>query len=179
MTVRPLSRPRARAGHSVLGLCALGAALVALAVAAVAPAGAAAPRCQTSGLVIWLDTQGNGTAGTIFYTLNFTNLSGRSCTLHGFPGVSAVNLSGAQLGRSANWTPGQTVRTITVNAGQTAHATVGIVDTGALPNCRRTTAAGLRVFPPNQTASKVVPFPFPACGGSGGPVYMHLRPVTR
>lgn len=179
MTVRPLSRPSARARRRAVALCALAAALAVLAVAAVPPAGAATPRCQTSGLVIWLDTQGNGTAGTIFYTLNFTNLSGKTCTLHGFPGVSAVNLSGAQLGRGANWTPGQTVRTITLNAGQTANATVGIVDTGALPNCRRTTAAGLRVFPPNQTASKVIPFPFPACGGSGGPVFLHLRPVTR
>jgi hypothetical protein len=128
--------------------------------------------------VIWINTQGNGTAGTIFYTLNLTNLSGGTCTLHGFPGVSAVNLSGAQLGRSAGWDRSQTVRTITLTAGQTAHATLGIVDTGALPNCRPTTAAGLRVFPPNQTASKVIPFPFSACR-SGGPTFLRIRPVTR
>ena len=29
------------------------------------------------------------------------------------------------------------------------------------------TAAGLRVYPPNQNASKTVPFPFLACSGTG------------
>src|ERR1700733_14616032 len=71
-------------------------------VAASSPALAAGPpACQTGGLVTWLDTNGNGTAGSIFYTLNFTNLSGRRCTLRGYPGVSAVNLRGQQIGRPA------------------------------------------------------------------------------
>ncbi len=38
----------------------------------------ATPACATSGLDVWLDTQGQGAAGTIFYKLNFTNLSGSS-----------------------------------------------------------------------------------------------------
>jgi len=28
-------------------------------------------RCQTPGLVVWLDTTGNGTAGSIYYDLQF------------------------------------------------------------------------------------------------------------
>ena len=178
MTVSHLSRPRARMRRGLLAVCVAVAALTAASLAAVSPANAATPRCRTSGLVIWINTQGNGTAGTIFYTLNFTNLSGGTCTLHGFPGVSAVNLSGGQLGRSGSWDRSQAVRTITLRAGQTAHAVVGIVDTGALPSCRPTTAAGLRVFPPNQSASKVIPFPFSACR-SGGPTFLRIRPVTR
>jgi hypothetical protein len=131
--------------------------------------------------VVWINTQGNGTAGTIFYTLNFTNLSGHPCLLRGFPGVSAVNLRGRTLGKAAGRETGQTVRTVTLTNGHTAHAVLGIVDVGALPptTCPPTTAAGLRVFPPNQTASKVIPFPFPACGRSGGPVFLRIRPVTR
>lgn len=39
------------------------------------------------------------------------------------------------------------------------------------------TAAGLRVYPPNQFASKVIPYPFPACPHAG-PVYIHAGPVT-
>ena len=73
----------------------------------------------------------------------------------------------------------QTVKTITIGNGRTAHATLGIVDIGALPKCPPTTAAGLRVFPPNQTASKVIPFPFPACGSSSSPVFLRIRPVTK
>ena len=35
--------------------------------------------------------QGNGAAGTIYYPLEFTNLSGRTCSLYGFPGVSVID----------------------------------------------------------------------------------------
>ena len=115
------------------------------------------------------------------YTLNFTNLSGHACTLRGFAGVSAVNLGGGRLGRAAAREPGHPVRTVTLTAGHTAHAILGIVDIGVLSPtaCPPTTAAGLRVFAPNQTTSKVIPFPFSACGGTGGPTFMRIRPVTR
>jgi hypothetical protein len=171
--------------RGIVALCAVAAALAALSLAG-APAGAATsaagtPTCQTQGLVVWINTQGNGTAGTTFYTLNFTNLSGHPCLLRGFPGVSAVNLHGGALGRAASRDSGQTVKTVTLTNGHTAHAVLGLVDIGALSpsTCPPTTAAGLRVFPPNQSASKVVPFPFPACGRTGGPAFLRIRPVTR
>ena len=69
---------------------AVACAALLTAVAAPAPAGAArAPRCATSGLVVWLDTQGDGAAGSIYYKLELTNLSRHTCTLLGYPGVSA------------------------------------------------------------------------------------------
>ena len=187
MTVRRRTGLSPRFIRGLIALSAVVAALCATALVggpagAAAPASAAAaPACRTAGLVVWINTQGNGTAGTIFYTLNFTNLSGHPCVLRGFPGVSAVNLRGQTLGRAASREPGQTVRTVTLTNGHTAHAVLGIVDIGALsPSmCPPTTAAGLRVFPPNQTASKVIPFPFPACGRSGGPAFLRIRPVTR
>ena len=165
--------------RGLIALCVVAAPVAALALTTAASAGAAAPACRTGGLVVWMDTQGNGTAGTIFYTLNFTNLSGHACTLRGFPGVSAVKLGGGQLGKPGTRDTGQTVKTITIGNGRTAHSTLGIVDIGALPNCPPTTAAGLRVFPPNQTSSKVIPFPFPACGSSTSPAFLRIRPVTR
>src|ERR1700733_2224090 len=86
-----------------LGLLALATAGATVAAPAASSQAVAAgpPACQSGGLVPWLDTNGNGTAGSIFYTLNFTNLSGRRCTLRGYPGVSAVNLRGQQIGRPA------------------------------------------------------------------------------
>ena len=187
MTVRPLSGLSPRLPRGLAALGALASAVVALSVAggpaaaATSASAAAAPACQTGGLVVWVNTQGNGTAGTIFYTLNFTNLSGHPCTLRGFPGVSAVNLQGKTLGKAAARVSGQAVKNVTLTNGHTAHAVLGIVDIGALPTttCPPTTAAGLRVFPPNQKASKVIPFPFPACGGPGGPVFLRIRPVTK
>jgi hypothetical protein len=187
MTERRLSDLSLRSPRGLFALGAVVAAVAALSLAG-GPAGAATPgsaaatpACQTGGLVIWINTQGNGTAGTIFYTLNFTNLSGHPCTLRGFPGVSAVNLHGKRLGKAAARDSGQTVKNVTLTNGHTAHAVLGVVDIGALPTttCPPTTAAGLRVFPPNQKASKVIPFPFPACGGTSGPAFLRIRPVTK
>ena len=136
------------------------------------------PSCKTSGLVVWLNTQGNAAAGSVFYKLEFTNQSGRRCVLRGYPGVSAVDLKGRQLGRAASRTPSP-VHTISLAAGATASAAARIVVAANFPAsaCHRVAAAGLRVFPPNQTAAKVVPFPFEACSRSG-PVYLNVKAVA-
>jgi hypothetical protein len=144
------------------------------------PAAQATPLCQTPGLVIWLDTNGNGTAGTTFYKLHFTNLSGHACTLNGFPFLFAVNLAGHQLGRRAVFRR-PAPRLVTLANGKTATARLGIVDTGVFsPSaCRPVTAAGLRVFPPNQTRAKLVPFPFRTCSRRRGPASLNVGAVTR
>lgn len=164
------------------------ATAAAVAVAAVPAAGVAAPRhahpaalrpCSTSGLVVWLsDTAGGGAAGSFYYTLELTNLSGSGCTLSGYPGVSAVNLSGAQVGSAATRTPGGSPTTVALANGSSVKVTLRIVDVLNFPtsSCRPTTAAGLRVYPPGQTASKVVPFPFKACSRTGT-VYLNVGPV--
>src|SRR5213595_1441703 len=62
---------------------------------------AAATRCTTGRLVVWMDTEGNGAAGRVFYKLQFTHLSRHPCTLFRYPGVSAVDLHGHRLGSPA------------------------------------------------------------------------------
>jgi Protein of unknown function (DUF4232) len=168
------------------------AVVVALMVApsiALASAGSAArpdanglaPLCETPGLVIWLDTNGNGTAGTIFFKLHFTNLSGHTCTLNGFPFLFAVNLTGHQVGPRAAFRRPPSPHLVRLANGNTATAVLGIVETGNFPRkaCRPVTAAGLRVFPPNQTRSKLVPFPFSACSRPHGPASLNVGAVTR
>src|SRR5262249_57737110 len=87
------------------------------------PAAPAAPACSTGGLVVWINNV-EGAAGTLYYTLNFTNLSGHACTLRGHPGVSTVGLSGSQIGRPARWgNPGHArLRTVRLARGATATA---------------------------------------------------------
>jgi hypothetical protein len=159
---------------------AAGAPATALAAAGAPAATAhiATPACATSGLDVWLDTQGNGAAGTIYYTLEFTNLSGSTCTLFGYPGVSAVTLSGAQLGNAAFRDHSFTPHVVTLANGATATAIVGITQVSLFPpaQCQPVTAAGLRVYPPGQTASKIVPFPFGACSKTG-PAYLRIMTV--
>jgi len=151
------------------------------AVSRATPAGAVGPpACSTAGLVVWLDTQGNGTAGSVYYDLELTNLSGQTCTLSAFPGISAVNLAGHQLGSAARDTGSKKSAVVTLANGDTATAVVQIVDTGVFPpaRCNQVHAAGLRVYPPDQYTSKVVPFPFLACSRSG-PVYLIVQPVEK
>jgi Protein of unknown function (DUF4232) len=164
---------------SVASACAAALAAIA-ATASPAATTATTPRCATSGLVIWLETQGNGALGSIYYNLDFTNLSGHACTLVGYPGVSAVNLGGHTLGSAASRDNFHAPVVVKLAAGATARAVLRIVEAGNFPpsTCRPLTAAGLRVYPPNQTASKVVPFPFSACSRSG-PVYLSVRVVQK
>ncbi len=154
-----------------LAAAAIVAAAVPLASAASPEAGAAATRpCSTSGLVIWSNNgAGGGTAGSVYYKLRFTNLSGHACTLAGYPRVSAVNLAGKRLGGAAQQEAGQQPKLVKLVAGATATALLRIVDPGdfSASVCHETTAAGLRVSPPGQSASKLVPLPFPTCSRGG------------
>jgi hypothetical protein len=156
---------------STAALTALAAALL-LTAAPIAPAAparsASLPKCATSGLVIWLNSEDSGTAGSFYYHLEFANLSGRTCTLGGYPGVSAVSLAGRQIGSSAGREVTQRPRTVTLAPEAQTTALIRVVDVGALPaSCHPVTAAGFRVYPPGQTTSKVVPFPFRTCSAAG------------
>ena len=137
-----------------------------------------AARCASSGLVAWVNTQGDGTAGSIYYKLEFTNLSGHSCTLTGYPGVSAIDLNGHQLGSPAARNPSH-VGAVSLANRASATAVLRIAEAGNFPNstCHRVSAAGLRVYPPNQTAAKLIPFPFDACSRTG-PVYLSVEAVA-
>lgn len=142
------------------------------------PAAASPARCTTSGLVIWLSPESNGTAGSIYYTLEFTNLSGHACTLAGYPGVSSVTLSGAQLGSAGSRTT-VPAHVVTLAQGASAHTALQVTEAGNYPasSCHLVDAAGIRVYPPGQTASKIVPFVFDACARPG-PAILHVRPLS-
>ena len=182
----PTSSSRRLAGAAAIACAAALAPAAALAATAAPAASAAAvaaastPRCATSGLVDWLDNRGNGAAGSVFYNLELTNLSGHACTLSGYPRVSAVNLGGDQIGRAASRNSSPRPRVVTLARGATATVVLQILEVSNFPGsiCRQVTAAGLRVHSPNQTASKVVPFPFGACSRTG-PVYLSVQAVQK
>jgi hypothetical protein len=171
--------PRRLAGVAAVAVAA--ALIPAAATAATAAGGAAGqaatPKCTTAGLVVWMDTNGNGAAGSIFYTLKFTNLSGHACTLFGHPGVIAVRLNGARLGHAARWDPPAPSQ-VRLADGGTATAVLQYSDVVTANNHCTAAAAGLRVRPPGQTASKVIPFPFTACANRAL-VYLAVQPVQK
>jgi hypothetical protein len=118
------------------------------------PAVAGAPACTTSGLNVALGSP-SGYAGGVYQTIVFTNNSGATCTLYGYPGVSLVSAQPyTQIGLAAQRSSTVPVKLITLASGASANAVVQIVDALNFPTatCSPTQAAFLRVYPPNQTA---------------------------
>ncbi len=154
--------------------------------------GAPLPRCSTANLDVWLDTMGGAAAGSTYYNLNLTNTSSHSCTLEGYPGVSAITQAGIQLGSAAGRDSEHAAALITLKSSSmaggvndlvsrsTATVILQVSDVFDFPplSCVPTTAAGFRVYPPGQKESTVVPFPFVACG-KAGPAYLHVEFVEK
>jgi len=145
------------------------------AVAIAASSAPATPRCNASNTYVWFGLSPNGAAGTIYYPVEFTNISSSACTLTGYPGVSAVSKSAHQIGLAATRVTA-TVHTVTVKPDQTVHALLGIVDPGVIAGCHNTGADGLKVYPPNEKSKQLVlGFSFTACKNKP---FLRVYPVT-
>jgi len=143
------------------------------------PASAATPACTAASTYVWAPYVGNGTAGTIYYVLEFSNVGTTTCTLSGFPRVWGVTVGGALVGKPASHQGSSLVVSLAPN--QTAHAILGVVDTGALCGMKGVNAAGLRVVPPGQTLpaspgerDEVESFPLEVCSNESS---MHVDAI--
>jgi hypothetical protein len=140
----------------------------------------AVPACTASDLGAWVAvSQSDGAAGSIYYPLQFTNLSRHACTMRGFPGVSAVDRNGHQLGSPAGWDHTRPVRTVVLPPGATAHATLryGDVTVATAPRCHPVSSMfELRVYPPGQRQATYAAFSIEACSHPG-PVYLDVTPL--
>jgi Protein of unknown function (DUF4232) len=119
------------------------------------------------------------------YGLRFTNASGTTCTVQGYPGVSLVtagNSSGRPIGSPRpllmpSQDPGLT--TVTLAPGQHAAALMGIAETVEFTgmSCDPVTAHWLKVSPPHASRAVYVPITAVTCSSSRdqvleiGPVY--------
>jgi hypothetical protein len=135
------------------------------------------PRCSVSDLGVWVAIeQGNGAAGTIYFPLEFTNLSHHTCYLFGYPGVSALDVNGRQLGSPASWESLSGARIVNLAPGATAHTILGYHDVvvGTAPECAQAKVATyLRIYPPGQRSATLAAFPIEACAHAG-PVYLSI-----
>ncbi len=96
-----------------------------------------------------------GAAGTFSYVLTLTNRGATTCRTEGYPGVSLINAMGHLIGIPATRVP-KRISSITLAPSQRAHATIFITDSGAVCD-HATVANSLRVYPPDQTTSLVIP----------------------
>jgi Protein of unknown function (DUF4232) len=126
------------------------------------PSGPAGPGpCPTSSLKVRPGVS-QGTAGSVYTAIDFTNISHVTCTLYGYPGVSVTSANpGAPIGQPAVENPATARRLVTLQPDVTGNALLQIVDAGNYPpsRCGPVTAHYLKIYPPNQTA----------------PVYLHYR----
>jgi hypothetical protein len=100
-----------------------------------------------------------GYAGGVDLAIYFTNTSSAACTLFGYPGVSLVSSSHAQIGLAAKRTTTAPAKLVTLAPGATGTAQLQIADALNFPTstCSPAQAADLRVYPPGQTAAVFLP----------------------
>ena len=141
---------------------------------------AAVRACTADDLGVWLAVaQLDGAAGSVYYPLQFTNLSRHACAMRGFAGVSAVDRNLHQLGSPAGRAHVVPVRTVVLAPGRTAHAVLryGDVTVSTAPGCHPTFRTfELRVYPPGQYHATYAAFDFEVCSHAG-PVYMDIGPL--
>jgi Protein of unknown function (DUF4232) len=139
--------------------------------------------CAASGLKAWLGlAQGApGAEGGTIYTLEFTNVSARSCDLYGYPEVSAYAGSpgaGAQIGTAAAHDTSVRVRPVVLAPGATAHSVLRVARAGSLQRtaCGEVTAPELRVTAPRSGRPAFVPVRLAACSKKGH-AFMSVQPI--
>jgi hypothetical protein len=133
--------------------------------------------CASAQLTVWLGIPGEHPPGSTYYEMQISNIGTTTCSLYGFPGVSAVTAGGAQLGSPASWDHGFTPSTVVLSPHVTSRVVLQIVDVFNFGgSCTSVSAARLGVYPPNQTVSDDVWFTFQACSNTG-PIYLTVRPV--
>ena len=121
--------------------------------------------CPTRSLQVKLGV-GQGTAGSVFTTIDFTNISNVTCTLYGYPGVSLQTAKPVhQIGKPAKENTATPRKLVTLQPQTTANALLQIVDAGNYPagTCGPVTAHYLQVYPPNQTTPAYIKFKTQAC----------------
>jgi hypothetical protein len=117
-------------------------------------AGAGVTGCASRALKVKVDTaQSGAAAGSTYVPIDFTNIGSSTCTLFGYPGVSAVSSpSGGQLGRAATRNGAPAAALVTLVPGGVAHATIQVANAQnySASQCNPVTAHYLRIYPPNQ-----------------------------
>ena len=122
------------------------------------------------------DRQGSHLAGGHHYTLEFTNVSSRACSLYGYPEVTAY--AGAQIGSAAVDDTSVRPQPVMLEPGATAHSVLRVTGTGRFQPtaCAQVTAPELRVMLPDQARPSVRADHLPACSRKG-PAFMSVQPI--
>ena len=120
-----------------------------------------------------------GAAGSTYVQIDFTNISGTTCTLYGYPGVSFAGGSPvSQIGLAATEDQATPRQLVTLAPGAVASALLRIVTAQNFPpaRCHLVTASYLQVYPPNQTTPIYISYSSAACAN---PVHLLTVDVVK
>jgi len=145
--------------------------------------------CPASGLEAWLGlgaaSPASGASGAspgnarppgaypgheTYYTLEFTNVSNRTCSLFGYPEVSAYRDSpaaGRPIGGTAIRDTSVRPKPVMLEPGATAHAVLRIAGDTEPAGCAEVTAGELRITLPQQARPSLVRARIPVCTQRG------------
>ena len=122
-------------------------------------------RCGLLQLKVTLAYGQGGGAGNFYWYLDFQNTGHYTCQLYGYPGVSAIDANGTQLGPAAGRSPYVPPQYVDIMPGRTAHAILHYTQAQNYnPSaCKPEPATDLRVYPPGDTYSVKLPFSSDVC----------------
>jgi hypothetical protein len=152
--------------------------------ASASPAGYAAPlipACTGTTIGAWVAvSQGREASGITYYPLEFTNTGGRTCSLSGYPVVSAISRAGVRLGSTAGRGLLTIAPRVVLAPGATAHTTLAyhgrLVSTGS--GCGPVaTAFELRVYLDGQQRATYAAFDFQSCSHAGHVYLTVTQPI--
>jgi Domain of unknown function (DUF4232) len=132
----------------------------------VTPGGLAIVPCPTSGLKVTQGTTG-AAAGSTYLQIDFTNISGRTCLLYGYPGVALTTSTtpASEVGTGASRSTADQKTVVTLAAGATASARLQVVDVLNYPTATCDPVSGnyLQVYPPGQSVAAYLPYQGQTC----------------
>lgn len=123
------------------------------------------PQCATADLRASLG-QETAAAGTVAFPIVFTNAGSGPCVVEGFPGVSyATGPDSEPVGAPAA-RDGGSAGPVRLAPGEQASSLVFAADVHNIPpdRCRPVAVPGLRIYPPDNTASVYLDRAATACG---------------
>jgi Protein of unknown function (DUF4232) len=128
---------------------------------------ASVTECTIGEVQVKVDAHAAGVAaGSSYLPLDFTNTSGASCQLAGFPAVTiASGRNGKQVGTAAAADTSAAAKIMVLSGGQTAHIWLRVTDVANIPKsqCKPVAAAGLRVGLPGAQQTTYIGQPITTC----------------
>ena len=121
---------------------------------------ASARTCSLSDLYLSMGRK-EGAAGSLYWSIQFTNTSTTKCALRGFPGVSALDTAHRQIGPAATRTD-RSYSTVTLTPGHSATAVIRTTNGPIGGPCLRT-GTYLRIYPPASRSATLVPARWTTC----------------